>query len=349
MIVIFRDGIDGFFARYSSSFIGVLNKQKSDKMSLEEKIRSIWLDEPQQLFNNSAVSIGSFDGIHIGHQKLLHHLAVVASNRALYPILLTFDPHPRLVLSNDISVLTTVSEREILLRESQITCIVHIRFTPQIARLSFYEFIEQYLIHSLGVKHLIVGYDHHFGRDRSGNPNTLRQLGERLGFEVEVIPPVSADGVIVKSSTIRELISQGKIEDATKLLGHEYLVMGKSSPGRGLGRHIGYPTANLYLPPHKLLPPDGVYAVSASILPNSTRQAGMLYIGKAPTFELPKRMFEVHIFDHDGSPLYGRLIATWIHKFIRPEMSFKSVDALRKQIDRDAEMARSILQTSSLM
>ncbi|MCD6417468.1 riboflavin biosynthesis protein RibF [bacterium] len=313
-------------------------------MSSSNPIRTIWLDEPQRIFEATAVTIGSFDGIHRGHCEILRRLEKIADERNLLPILLTFDPHPRLVLTGDISVLTTVSEREILLRHSKIFSIVHIRFTPKIASLSHKDFVERYLLYSLGAKYIIVGYDHHFGKNRGGNSLSLRQLGKRYGVAIEIVEPIKLDGEIIKSNTIRTLISHGKIERANFFLGHPYIVMGKCIAGRGLGSHIGYPTANLKFPSQKLLPPDGVYAATATILPQSEDKIAMVYIGRAPTFSLPQRMFEVHIFDHDGSPLYGKNIVVKLHKFIREDRSFKSVDELKRQIDDDAMRTKQIFK-----
>ncbi len=313
-------------------------------MFASPQIRTIWLDEPQRIFDKTAVTIGSFDGIHRGHKIILEHLANAAAKRNLSPILLTFDPHPRLVLSGDISVLTTVAERELLLRKSGLSCIVHIRFTQKIANLSHSEFVAQYLVQSLGAKYVIVGYDHHFGKSREGSPQALEKLGAKYDFDVEIIPPIKVERNTIKSSVVRKLLVDGKLDKANSLLGHSYIVMGKAVPGRGLGHHIGYPTANLELPAQKLLPPDGVYGATAVVLPNKIESAAMVYIGHAPTFDLPKKMFEVHIFDHDGSALYGRNIVVRLHKFIRSDRSFKTVDELRRQIDSDAIETKEALK-----
>ena len=160
---------------------------------------------------------------------------------------------------------------------------------------------------------------------------------------MEIIPPVKIDGVTIKSSTIRELISRGEIEKANRFLGHPYLVLGKAIPGRGIGSHIGYPTANIEYYSYKLLPRDGVYSARVALSPFARERNAIVYVGRAPTFGLPKRMFEVHILDYDGSSLYGRNIATRLHYFIRSDRSFKSLDGLRRQIERDIEKARHLL------
>jgi len=307
------------------------------------EIRTFWLDLPQRIFTNTAATLGSFDGIHLGHEFLLKHLIATANAKELMPVLLTFDPHPRLVLSNNISVLTTIAERELLLRKSGLPYIVHIRFTREVANLSAEQFVERYIVESLDAKHVVIGYDHHFGKGRSGNPDEFVASGKKFGFSVDVLPPVMIDGRIVKSNAIRELILRGEISNANKMLGHPYLVLGQTAPGRGLGTHIGYSTANLQLSGQKLLPRDGVYAATASIMPDGKMKRAMVYIGRAPTFDLAERMFEVHIFDHDGSPLYGKNIATYLHEFVREDRYFKTVDELKKQIDSDAIRTREIL------
>ena len=307
------------------------------------QIRTIWLDAPHCLSQDSALTLGSFDGIHLGHKKLLERLIISASQKSLSPMLLTFDPHPRLVLSHDILVLTTVAEREILLRQSGLTCIVHMRFTKEFAEMSAGEFVEKYLVESLDVKHLVVGYDHHFGKGRAGKPGGMLKLGEKFGFTVDIVPPVETGGIVVKSNLIRDFISSGRIDKANELLGHPYLVFGEVMPGRGIGTHIGFATANLEIPSFKQLPMDGVYAATASILPDASEKDAMVYVGRAPTFDLPKKMFEVHIFDHDGSQLYGKHIAVWIHKFIRSDITFKSTDELRQQIANDAKEVQRVL------
>ncbi|RKZ32394.1 hypothetical protein DRQ33_05990 [bacterium] len=302
-----------------------------------KQIRTLWLDEPYSGFlNNTAIAMGNFDGIHLGHRKIIQSLLDNASSRNLTPVLLTFDPHPRIVFGQDFYILSTVYERELLLREFHLQMIVHIRFSKKLANIGYEEFVKNYLVNSLGMKLVVVGYDHHFGKQREGSPETLHKLGEKLGFETVVVAPVKVDGTEVKSNTIRELIQQGKIDEANKFLGHHYLVAEKVIAGRGLGSQIGYPTANLDISANKLIPPDGVYSASTAIHPQGEYKSSMVYIGRAPTFNLPTRMFETHIFDHDGSKLYGKYLSVKLIKFIRNDMTFRTVEELKAQIDQDA-------------
>jgi len=307
-------------------------------------IRTIYFDGPSPGFlGASAVAMGNFDGIHRGHKTIIQTLIVRAQQMHLPPVLLTFDPHPRIVFGENFHILTTVYEREILLRRLGVEMIVHIRFTRQFAEIDHEEFVRDYLARSLGAKIVVVGYDHHFGRGRTGNPETLAQLGEKYDFETVVVPPVKHRGQEVRSSLIRQLVGTGEIETANDFLGHPYLVAGKVIAGRGLGKQIGYPTANLEISPFKLLPPDGVYAARTRIMPEVSLRDSMVYIGRAPTFNLPHRMFEVHIMDYEGGSLYNRFLAVYLIKFVRGDRVFRSAGELRRQIDHDAEVIRRIL------
>jgi len=310
-----------------------------------KQIQTIWLDNPQPNFlHKTAIAIGSFDGIHLGHKAIIEKLIKIAGEKQLLPILLTFDPHPRIAFGQDFYILTTVYEREILLRKYNLPSIVHIKFTEKVSELCYDDFVTQYLIGSLGAKLIIVGYDHHFGNKRGGNPENLTKLGDKMGFETVIVSPVKVDDFEVKSSMIREFIKRGDIKNASKFLGHPYMVTGKAVPGRGLGSHIGYPTANIHFPQYKILPPDGVYAAKACVQSSQTYQDAMAYIGKAPTFVNHERMFEVHIFNHDGSPLYGKNFIVRLLEHIRQDITFHSIEELKAQIDLDAQAVKELLR-----
>ncbi len=313
-------------------------------MIKSKQIRTIWLDSPQANFlDKTAIAIGSFDGIHLGHKAIIERLINIANEKRLLPILLTFDPHPRIAFGQDFYILTTVYEREILLREYNLPSIVHIKFTEKVSELRYDDFVAKYLVDTLGTKLIIVGYDHHFGKGRGGNPENLTKLGKKMGFETVILPPVKIDDSEVKSSNIRKFLKRGDIKSASKYLGHPYMVAGKAMPGRGLGSHIGYPTANIHFPQYKILPPDGVYVAKACIQPSQAFQDAMVYIGKAPTFVDHERMFEVHIFNHDGSPLYGKNLVVRLLEHIRQDITFHSIEELKTQIDRDAQVAKEFL------
>ncbi len=311
-------------------------------MSRVAKTISFWLDSPQPIMKDTAVTLGSFDGIHLGHKTLIEKLIKIAKKKSLIPVLLTFDPHPRLVLSKDMLILTTGIEREILLQDLGIKYIAHLRFTEEISRLPFDEFLKKYLVFSLGAKYVVIGYDHHFGKDRSGNPEKLKNISASLGFEVEAIPPVMKNGDVVKSNGIREFLLDGKIETANELLGHPYLIIGKCISGVGIGQRIGYPTANLEMPPFKLIPKDLVYAAWTTIMPHTEKIPSLVYIGQARTFMRTNRAFEVHMLQYEGAPLYGKNLMVWMNGFIREGKAFGSIEHLQNQIRRDIEKAREL-------
>ncbi len=301
---------------------------------ISKTTRNVWLDSPKKLFENTAVTLGSFDGIHLGHRELLNTLIEKSSHEKLIPILATLDPHPRLVFDDNFMILTTSQEREFLLTQYNISAIVHIRFTCNLASLSCRDFIKDYLVNSFNAKLVVIGYDYHFGKRREGTPETLKSIGKEMNFNVEVIPSFKVQSKIVKSSTIRELILKADIRHAIDFLGHNYLICGETIPGRGIGAELGYPTANMKFPSHKLLPLNGVYAALAGFKLQSASMPAIVYIGTAPTFEQTKKTFEVHIFDIDKD-LYGKQLNVELLDFIRPELKFKTLKDLKAQIGRD--------------
>ncbi len=312
------------------------------------EIRSLWLDLPRRrLFEGAAVTVGSFDGIHLGHRALVEEVVRIGEERHLPPVVVAFDPHPRIVLGQRVDLLTTPQERELLLRRIGASCVVHIRFTKAIAEMSHRRFVSDFIVGSLGAKVVVVGYDHHFGKGRRGNVESLRALGEELGFDVVVVPPVEVGGIVAKSSTIRRLISEGKVDEAGRLLGHPYLVLGRIVPGRGLGRRIGYPTANVDVPPGKLLPPNGVYAAWAVLMPDEEPFPAALYIGSAPTFGAGRRTLEAHLLGFGGERLYGKRIALEIMAFVRSEVRFPSPEALAAQIADDLERVEDLISSTA--
>lgn len=301
-------------------------------------VRSLWLDAPQSgLVRDSAIAIGSFDGVHLGHKSVIGRLLLLAKKKRLAPVIVTFDPHPRMVLSPEkFFILTTPQERELLLRSYQVELLVHIRFTLSFSRITYERFVSDYLVRTLGAKLLVVGYDHHFGSDREGNPHKLMELSKELGVETEVVDSVSVGGTVVKSSEIRTLLMNGKVEDANKFLGHNYMVIGRVTPGRGMGRIIGFPTANLDIPSYKLLPPDGIYAGRAGVGFRVPTIPAAIYIGSAPTFRPHPKMFEVHLIGWEGD-LYGSWLSVEILSRIREDRTFRTSDELRSQIGMDVE------------
>ncbi len=288
------------------------------------------------------VTLGNFDGVHRGHRKLLEETLSLAEELGGTPMVVTFEPHPRRVLrpEADLKLLTTFEERLALLREAGLKAALVIPFTSALSKLEAEEFVEEYLVYGLALQGLVVGYDYRFGRRRRGDTALLQTLGERYGFTVKVVPPQKVGGVVVSSSLIRELLERGKVEEAARLLGRPYSLTGKVIRGQARGRLLGFPTANLEVPPEKLIPARGVYAVRVNF--QNRDYAGVMNIGLKPTFGEKVLSIEVHLFDFEGD-LYGQTLRVAFIAYLRPEKKFPSPAALRSQIAKDCQKAREIL------
>jgi riboflavin kinase/FMN adenylyltransferase len=294
---------------------------------------------------NAVVTIGTFDGVHIGHQKIIARLKEVATQHGGETVLITLYPHPRMVLfpdDNDLQLLSTQDEKTDLLRKYGIDHLVVIPFSKEFARLTSLEFVRDILVDKIGVKSLVIGYDHHFGRNRAGSIEQLRELAPQFHFEVEEIPAQDIDHVNVSSTKIREALLNGEVETAKQYLGHTYSLQGTVVEGDKLGRTIGYPTANIEIgDKHKLIPADGVYAVH--VLVGNERFGGMLNIGYRPTVEGKKRTTEVNIFDFERD-LYGQQLKIEFEARLRNEQKFTGLDALKEQLAQDKVNALAALK-----
>ncbi|EMR02518.1 bifunctional riboflavin kinase/FAD synthetase [Cesiribacter andamanensis] len=294
---------------------------------------------------HAVVTSGTFDGVHIGHQKILKQLVDAARQSGGESVLITFWPHPRLVLhadSRDLKLLSTFEEKAELLASFGVEHLVKIPFTEAFSRLSSSEFIQQVLVEGIGTKKLVIGYDHRFGRNREGSFEYLMANKARWGFEVVEISRQDVDHVGVSSTRIRKALSEGKVEEAAQFLGRPYSFAGLVVEGDKIGRNLGFPTANVEIPEHyKLIPSDGVYAVRVhhtnSLLP------GMLNIGMRPTVGGQSHRLEVHIFGLEED-LYGQQLRLDLVQQIREELKFDSLDELRQQLALDKEQALFILQ-----
>jgi len=291
------------------------------------------------------IAIGTFDGIHLGHQKLISHVLEKKKRYNGTAFLVTFEPHPQLILNTrnqPISILTTLEEKIEILQEFPIDGVIVIPFTRELSELSGSLFIKEILIKKIGFKDIVIGYDHAFGKKRSGNVETLRKMSSEFGFRVNVVEPVSLDGQVVKSTSIRNALRDGDILKATAFLGRPYQITGKVSKGRGRGKKSLFPTANLEVShPHKLIPKNGVY-IAKAILEGNTYPA-IANIGKRPTFGENDVTIEVHLFNFNGN-IYDRSLKVLLLSRIRDEKKFHSVEALRKQINRDIEIAKNYFQ-----
>jgi riboflavin kinase/FMN adenylyltransferase len=290
--------------------------------------------------------VGTFDGVHLGHWSVLREIRERAEAAGRRSVLVTFDPHPLKIVRPEHCppLLTTAVEKKEILAESGVEYAVFIAFTRELSRYEPRRFVEEILIGRLGVEELVIGYDHGFGKDRSGDSETLTRIGKELGFTVDVVPPVQADGGAVSSSRIRAAIQRRDMREARVCLGRFYSVQGVVVRGEGRGRHLGFPTANLNVGEgDKLIPPEGIYAVRASM--RAGTYAGALHLGPRPTFQGSPPTIELHVLDFEGD-LYGERVrvdfVSWLRE-IRP----LAVSALVDQIREDVEEARAAVDAAT--
>ena len=293
--------------------------------------------------SGTAVTIGSFDGVHRGHQAVLAELVRCARDGGRESVAITFDPHPLVVVNPAAAprLLTLDEEKRELLVESGVDRVALLAFTPALARLGPEEFTRAVLLERFGMQQLVLGYDHGFGRGRSGDVEVLRRLGAAAGFAVTVVDAVRDGGQPVSSTLIRAAVAHGDLAEAERWLGRPYALRAAVERGAGRGRTIGIPTLNLAPPdPRKLLPPDGVYAVRVRW--RERRYGGMMNQGPRPTFGVAERALEIHLFDFAGE-MYGETVTVeWVRR-LRDVQTFASRDALVEQLGRDAQAARKTL------
>jgi riboflavin kinase / FMN adenylyltransferase len=294
----------------------------------------------------AVVTSGTFDGVHVGHQKILSRLTEIANQHHGETVVITFWPHPRLVLhpeDNSLKLLNTFEEKAELLKEQGVQHLVRIPFTKEFSQLSSTEFINQILVAKIGTKKLVIGYDHHFGKNREGSFEELKRNAPAYGFEVEEIPRQDIDHVGVSSTKIREALEKGDIKSANHLIGRPYAITGRVVPGDKLGRLLGFPTANIEVDTKfKLIPSDGIYAVTV-IYEHQIFQ-GMLYIGNRPTVNGTKRNIEVNIFNF-SKEIYGDSLTLQFHTLIRHDARFSDLEGLKNQLAEDKRNAQHFFQT----
>lgn len=281
------------------------------------------------------VTIGTFDGVHIGHRKIIDRVVRNAQDSGCESVILTFFPHPRMVLqgTDGIKLLNTLEEKKILLERTGLQNLIIHPFDEAFASLSAREFVESVLVNKLNIAKIIIGHDHRFGKNRDAGIEDLLLFGQEFGFEVEQIPAQEIDDVSVSSTKIRKALSEGKMELANDYLGHSYFMTGTVVKGRQLGRTIGFPTANIEIAEsYKLIPKKGIY-VAQSIIGGKTVH-GMLSIGTNPTVGGENLSIEIFYLDFDGD-LYGQTLAVSILHFIREEEKFASLEALKAAISND--------------
>ncbi|MBD81386.1 MAG: riboflavin biosynthesis protein RibF [Crocinitomicaceae bacterium] len=296
--------------------------------------------------NKIVATIGTFDGVHLGHKKLLKNLIEQSKKCDGENLLLTFYPHPRMVLfpdKNEMKLLNSQEEKINLLDKLGIDHLIIHPFTREFSRLNSTEFVREVLVNTVGVHRLVIGYDHHFGRNREGSIQSLSELSNLYQFELDEIEAEVLDDISVSSTKIRNALNEGNIEMANEYLNYKYQINGKVVAGKKLGRTIGFPTANIEVKDqHKLIPCEGVYAVLVQV--EGKKYKGMLNIGKRPTVEdTSNTTIEVHIFDFDKT-IYEQQISIEFVNRIRNEKKFKDTEELVEQLEIDQNRCLSILR-----
>jgi len=286
---------------------------------------------------STVVTIGTFDGVHIGHQKIIKHLINTGKKEGLNSVILTFFPHPRMVLQKDsnIKLINTIDERSEILKDLGLDYLLIKEFTKDFSRLSAEEFVKDLLVDKLNAKKVIIGYDHRFGRNRNADINDLKTYGNLFGFDVEEISVQDIDDVAVSSTKIRNALSEGDVVKANSFLGYNFMLSGTVVKGKALGRQISYPTANILIEEnYKLIPKQGAYIVSSII--DDSLVYGMMNIGINPTVNGNKETIEVHFLNY-SEDIYNKKIQIDLLERIRDEKKFESVEALKNQLAKDKQ------------
>ncbi len=291
------------------------------------------------------VTTGTFDGVHFGHRKIIDRLKQLAQNCDGETVLLTFSPHPRMVLfpyDQDLKLLNTIEEKKHLLEKAGVQHLIVHPFTKEFSRISSINFVRDILVNELKIHKLVIGYNHHFGRNREGTFEHLQEFAPVYGFEVEEIPVQLLDNVGVSSTKIRKALFQGDVETAAEYLGYQYQLSGTVVKGNAIGRTIGFPTANLELGnAKKIIPADGVYSVWVTV--DGTSYKGMMNIGKKPTINNQARTLEVHLLEFEQD-IYGEAICIEFVNKIRDEIKFTDILKLQQQLLLDKENVKKILE-----
>ena len=283
----------------------------------------------------SVITIGTFDGVHIGHTKIINQLTTISLKNNLTSILLSFFPHPKMVLQNDneLKLINTIQEKEGLLNSLNLDYLIIKEFTKEFSRLSALEFVRDILVNKLNAKHIIIGYDHHFGRNRTANIEQLKEFGELYDFKVTEILAQDIDDIAISSTKIRKALINGEIKLANKFLGYNFFFSGEVIYGNNIGKTISFPTANIKVDqPYKLIPKNGVYIVK-TIIDNQTT-FGMMNIGYNPTFNGKQKSIEIHFLNFTKNIYHKNLTIEMIMR-IRNEIKFNSVEDLKKQLEQD--------------
>lgn len=292
----------------------------------------------------SVITLGTFDGLHLGHQQIVNEVIRKSHQIDGRNFLLTFEPHPRKVISgsNNVKLLTTLDEKIEILEKLGLENLFVINFTKEFSRQSPEDFVKKYLVEGIGMKEIVIGYDHHFGKERDGNSELLQKLGKEFNFSATIIPEFSSDGETVSSTKIRNALLTGDVAAAAKMLGRLYSFKGVIVRGDGRGRKLGFPTANISVEDQdKLIPAKGIYAAECMV--ENEKHFGLLSLGSRPTFHEDGDVIpEFYIFDFDKD-IYDQVMQVNLVEKIRDEEKFNSVDELIIQMKKDEETGRKIL------
>ncbi len=305
------------------------------------KVKNIDVYKAEQ---STVVTIGTFDGVHIGHKKIIKRLIDAGKTERLKTVIITFFPHPRMVLQKDsnIKLINTIDERRKFIDELGLDFLLVKEFTLEFSRLSAKDFVKTLLVDKLKVKKVIIGYDHRFGRNRTASIEDLKKYGELYGFEVEEISAQDIDDVAVSSTKIRNALFDGDVTKANAYLGYNFIITGTVTRGKGLGRQLNFPTANIkVLEAYKLIPKQGSYIVKSVI--DNELVFGMMNIGMNPTVNGQKETIEVYFLNFDKD-IYNKSIQIEFLKRIRDEEKFESLDALKAQLDKDKEQTLTYIR-----
>jgi riboflavin kinase/FMN adenylyltransferase len=288
--------------------------------------------------NHAVAAIGTFDGVHFGHRKIISRLVETANATGGESVILTFFPHPRLILdpeNQDLKMINTIREKAMILENLGVDHLIITPFTRDFSNLDPDQYINDVLVDTIGIKHIIVGYDHRYGKDRKGGMQDLHVAGQKLGFDVEEIPEQDIHDVAVSSTQIRKALLCGDVALAAEYLGYNFQLHGRVIKGDKIGRTIGFPTANLFVEEsYKLIPSDGIYAVTVDLKEGNFK--GMAYIGQRPTINGMTRNIEVNIFDFNQE-IYGQDITMTFMEFLRHDVKFTGLEALKIQLQQDKE------------
>lgn len=292
----------------------------------------------------TVITIGTFDGVHLGHQKIIRKLTESAQKDGLLSAIFTFFPHPRMVVRQDdtLKLIHTLYEKKQIIQSLGIDLLITHPFDASFAQMTAEKFVEELLVKRLKAKKVIIGYDHRFGRNRKADINDMRLFGQKYGFEVEEIPAQEIDEVSVSSTKIRNALNSGNVQMAWKYLGSPFLITGKVIHGLKIGRTIGFPTANIQIAEsYKLIPKDGIYVVYSII--DNQKIYGMMSIGQNPTIEGKGRSIEVYFFDFQKN-IYDQILQIYFLTRLRNEQKFHSIDDLKKQLQQDEIASREFIK-----